>query len=317
MSLEAAPENLAAEATRRNPRPLVLPEPYSGERDYTEWRDHFESVAAVNEWNDEAKLLWLRVRLTGRAQTAFKRLSDATKASYRDTLAALKERFDPESKRELHIVEFQTRRKVRGESWADLGEDLRVLADKAYPDLQEEARERLSLNRYLEQLTDPQVAFGVRQGTPKTVNEAVTATLRMESYKIRPAKTTSVGLVDGATPTQLPANETVVGAVGERTHKSYPTVELLQTLLERIERLEAGGQNKTPDYSAERQHCHGDRREQGRRGQRGNPNRKGPQAKSGDGGREGRGTVVCHRCGKDGHYARGCAVKKPQGSGNC
>ena len=140
MSLEAAPGNLATEAARRNPRPLILPEPYSGEKDYTEWREHFESVAAINEWNDKAKLLWLRVRLT-----AFKRLSDATKASYRDTLAALKERFDPESNRELHIVEFQTQRKVRGESWADFGEDLRVLADKVYPDLQEETRERSPL----------------------------------------------------------------------------------------------------------------------------------------------------------------------------
>ena len=131
MSLEAAPGNLAAEAARRNPRPLIFPKPYSGERDYTEWRDHFESVVAINKWNDKAKVLWLRVRLT-----AFKRLSNATKASYRDTLAALKER-----KWELHIVEFQTRRKVRGESWADLGKDLRILADKVYPDLQEEARE--------------------------------------------------------------------------------------------------------------------------------------------------------------------------------
>ena len=130
MTNEAAPGNPVAEAARRNPRPLVLPEPYMGEGDYTEWQDHFESVAAVNEWDDAAKLLWLRVRLTGRAQTAFKRLSEATKASYRATSAALKQRFDPESKRELHIVEFQTRRKMRGEGWADFGEDLRVLADK-------------------------------------------------------------------------------------------------------------------------------------------------------------------------------------------
>ncbi len=50
------------EAARRpNARPVVLPEPYAGEGDYSEWFDHFENVAAVNTWNEEAKLLWLKV----------------------------------------------------------------------------------------------------------------------------------------------------------------------------------------------------------------------------------------------------------------
>ena len=41
------------------------------------------------------------------------------------------------------------------EGWADFADNLRSLADKAYPELQEEARERLSLNRYLDRITDP------------------------------------------------------------------------------------------------------------------------------------------------------------------
>ena len=49
-----------------------------------------------------------------------------------------------------------------------------------------------------------------------------------------------VGLVDGAPLTQHPANETVVGAVGEGMHKPDLTVKLLQMLLER-DYLEAGG----------------------------------------------------------------------------
>ena len=56
-------------------RPAVLPEMYSGEGSFTEWIDHFDSVAEVNAWDDAAKSLWIRVRLVGRAQTAFKRLT--------------------------------------------------------------------------------------------------------------------------------------------------------------------------------------------------------------------------------------------------
>ena len=122
-----------AAARRLTARPLVLPEPYTGEGDFNQWYDHFESVAAVNRWSDAEKLLWLRVRLTGRAQTALKRLSEATTESFTDVSEALKERFEPASKKELHIVEFQTRKRPRGETWADFGDALRVLADKAYP----------------------------------------------------------------------------------------------------------------------------------------------------------------------------------------
>ena len=54
------------------PRPLVL----HSHGSFSDWIEHFESVAAVNCWDDAAKALWLRVRLTGKAQTAYKRLSD-------------------------------------------------------------------------------------------------------------------------------------------------------------------------------------------------------------------------------------------------
>ena len=66
------------------PRPvraLVLPETFTGETDYCDWIDHFENVAVVNGWDEAAKLQWLKVRLTGRAQIALKQLPKATRNS--------------------------------------------------------------------------------------------------------------------------------------------------------------------------------------------------------------------------------------------
>eukprot|EP00731_Ephydatia_muelleri_P035842 Em0166g12a len=57
-------------------RPLLLPEPFSGEAssNWDEWLVYFENCAAVNSWeSDEEKLKWIRVRLTGKAQTALQR----------------------------------------------------------------------------------------------------------------------------------------------------------------------------------------------------------------------------------------------------
>ena len=85
-------------------------------------------------------------------------------------------------KHELYTAEFQTRKKKRTEGWADLAEYLQLLTDKAYPDLQPKARERLALNQYLGQLSNPQVAFGVKQKRPTSLDDAVATTLELESY---------------------------------------------------------------------------------------------------------------------------------------
>ena len=100
-------------------RPLVLPETFDGTGSWDEWVFHFESVSAVNGWNDTEKLKWLRVRLTGRAQKALLRLPEPSQVTYEETLAALKARFDPESRQTRYQAEFQTRRKKTNEGWAD------------------------------------------------------------------------------------------------------------------------------------------------------------------------------------------------------
>ena len=60
-------------------------------------------------------------------------------------MKALDERFEPASQKTLYQAEFQTRRKKRSEDWAEFADDLRTLADKCFPESQDEAREQLSL----------------------------------------------------------------------------------------------------------------------------------------------------------------------------
>ena len=295
-------------------RPVVLPDSYSGEAEFSEWHDHFENVAAVNRWDDDAKLLWLKVRLTGRAQKAFKRLPQATQGNYQRTMEALKERFEPGSKRELHVVEFHARRKGRTESWADFAEDIKTLADKAYPDLEDAARERLSLNRYLEQLGDPQVAFGVKQSRPKSLDEAVTATLELESYKVS-APTATVSQVapghgDVEAISEPTASATVVGSIGGREN---PTDRLLQTILRKVERLESRVSELEQTCRTTGRQYVGDGMEGATKGTRVEVRKGGAGVVTGDGAMQ---PVICRKCGKEGHYARGCAMRRRTNQGN-
>ena len=79
-------------------RPLVLPELFSGKGSWESWLYHFESVANVNDLDDEKKLKWLKVRLTGKAQTAFHRLPGEARGDYEEAKKALQERFEPKSR---------------------------------------------------------------------------------------------------------------------------------------------------------------------------------------------------------------------------
>ena len=255
-------------------KPLLLPELFAGEsQNWTEWLEHFESVAAVNKWESDAeKLKWLRVRLTAKAQTAVRKLPGSVRDNYGECIKALKQRFEPDSKKELYVAELHTRARHKGEDWASYGDTLRTLADKAYGDLEEKARERLALTQYLSHIDNPQVAFGVRQKRPETVQAAVVATIELESY---------LGSISTASqPTRrdpMPA-VSVVSSVAE----NEPVSAALKQLNERLERLEV---QMVSAHSDSRTHK--------------------PQADEVHG-RKATAALTCWNCGKRGHIARRC-----------
>jgi len=52
-----------------------------------------------------------------------------------------------------------------------------LLVDKAYPDLTNDAKDMLVLNKFLDKLADLRVVLAVRQLWPTTISEAVRASL--------------------------------------------------------------------------------------------------------------------------------------------
>ena len=65
-------------------RPVMVPECFSGERSYEDWINQFESMAEINHWNDEQKLMWLKVYLTGRALMVLKKFPVTVRNSYKN-----------------------------------------------------------------------------------------------------------------------------------------------------------------------------------------------------------------------------------------
>ena len=77
---------------------------------------------------------------------------------------------------------MQTRRRQKGETWAELADYLWLLTDKAFPNLKEQVKEQSSLDRYVSLLDRPELTLAVRQKRPKTMDDTVAFTLEVEAY---------------------------------------------------------------------------------------------------------------------------------------
>eukprot|EP00731_Ephydatia_muelleri_P036553 Em0276g5a len=236
--MSALTSDLSPLALAMAQRPVLLPDPFDGEKtSWPEWETHFKHVAVVNKWESaDEKLKWLRVRLTGKALAAFSRCSEDVRNDYGECMKALAKRFNPDSKREVYVAELHSRNRRKEEDWATYADILKGLADKAYPDLEEAARERLALNQFLSELDKPQVAFGVRQGRPKSLDEAVSLTIELESYiggsHGKPARV-NFSQVDAELP-----NASASTTVAEEQECSGVLAVTLHSINERLQRLE-------------------------------------------------------------------------------
>ena len=275
-------------------RPIIMPDAYNGEPNcrWDQWIAHFESVAQINSWSDDVKTLWLQVRLTGKAQTAWERLDQTAKSTYSQAKAALRDRFEPSSKRDLYAAEFQARRRLERESWGDLADNLRGLADRAFPDLEDKAREQLSLNRFLSLIDKPTIALAVHQRHPKDLNEVVAYTLEAETHlsltssdKTLTASVTSSGDVIKTLPTE---NQTTIAAI-QSTQNAM--LEMLKSLTIRMEQMEKAMTQQL--------------------GQSSPATRSKPPAGS-QFTLEPAQPIICRKCGKEGHFAKGCAARYGQ-----
>ena len=261
-------------------KPAILPDSFSGSASWEQWILHFKDCATVNNWDADQKLNFLKVRLTGRAQTVFHGLTDTDKASFDAAVAALEAHFEPAGKRELYLADFSTRHRRTSESWIEYAEALSWLATKAYPDLDSKAHEQIALTQFLTSITDPQVILMVKQKNPSSLTEAATFTMQAECI-----------LASTRTVVSCPDSSSIPAQAVSREDK---LLDLITKLSDKIDSISV--QPRPTQFTA--------------RPRSFQPRPRPPQSP--------RRPVVCFRCHQEGHFARGCAnpSSRPSQQGN-
>ena len=89
--------------------------------------------------------------------------------------------FVPAERIELYKTEFNTRRRGPTEKLVDLSAGISKLARKAFPGAPAELVDQLARDRFIEALRSRDLRIRIREGTPKTLDEAVSRAIQLEA----------------------------------------------------------------------------------------------------------------------------------------
>ena len=157
--------------------------------------------------------------LTGQAQTVFHRLSGEDQSSFDNAVKALKARFEPECKRELYLAEFSTRTRRISENWPPT-------CNKGLPRLGYQGDG--AITHFISNITDSQLSFAVKQKSPKTLDEATTTAMQLESYIITSSRNKPhEAATSSVTHTKSQIDESLMSAIN---HLSEKMAQLEQTV---------------------------------------------------------------------------------------
>ena len=132
----------------RRPPPNVKPDSYSGDEDWDQYISYFEDCAELGRWTEKEKLLYLATSLKQQARVHYSSLPVQERRSYKLLVQSLEQRFGSKRQQNRWISKMQNRVRGKTETIAAFGDEIRLLAQKAYSTLDQEAQEMLALQQF-------------------------------------------------------------------------------------------------------------------------------------------------------------------------
>ena len=158
----------------------MKPQTFNG----TDFISQYEITCEINGWQYKEKSLYLANCLTGEARSLLNELDHEGKRDYNTLVEKLRNRFGSVNKSEIYRTQLKSRTRNKGETIPELAQVIKKLVRQAYPGVNKEVIETLSLDYFIDAITDSDLRLRLREAGPKSLENAEQTAVRIEAYKI-------------------------------------------------------------------------------------------------------------------------------------
>lgn len=179
----------------------LKPQTFSGTDDFEDFLAQFEITAEINGWDYRAKSLYLANSLTGTARSLLNEVTAEQRRDYKSLVQKLTARYGSENRAEVYRSQLKSRCKGKGETIPELAQAIKKLTRQSYPNATLDVIEALSLDYFIDALSESEIRLRLREVGPKTLCEAEKIAVRMEAHRIADKQRTRlVGKVEFESP---------------------------------------------------------------------------------------------------------------------
>ena len=175
----------------------MRPRNFDGGSDFDQFLCQFEFTCEINSWKYKEKSLYLANCLTGEARSLLNELDPDDRRDYDTLIEKLKNRFGSINRSEIYRTQLKSRTRNKGETIQELAQAIKKLVRQAYPGVNKDIIQTLSLDNFIDAISDSDIRMRVREFSPKRLEEAEQICVRLETYKIADKQRTRlVGRLD-------------------------------------------------------------------------------------------------------------------------
>jgi len=143
----------------------------------------FDICCSYNSWNDRDKAAHLKCCLTGIAGQLLWDTGHPDELTYDELREKLRRRFGSDDQQEKFQAELRARRRRRGETLAELYQDIRRLMSLAYPGERTSSLcEQIAKDYFIASLGDRDFELQIREREPRDLESAFKHAVRLEAY---------------------------------------------------------------------------------------------------------------------------------------